>query len=728
MEMMAYSGVSRKVVFATLFLLSFGSLASPAKSGSVPGPLELAASDTAGMYHLEGGITVTATRGAKATFETANTIQSLAGGEINYRQMSRTLPEALERTPGVMVQKTSNGQGSPYMRGFTGFRTMFLIDGIRLNNSVLRDGPNQYWNTVDPFTVSRMEVIKGPGSVLYGSDAIGGTVALLTHSYVKPGDRPLPPRRVYYRYSSAENASVGRVEVSSDLGAGLSFIAGASLKDFGDVKAGGVVGLQPRTGYDEWDVDFKLNYEVGDDARLVLAHQQVEQDDAWRSHKTIYGISWRGTEIGPERKRSLDQSRRLTYLQYYGPAPGKLVDRLTVSLSYQWQEERQHRIKSGGESDRQGFDVGTAGLWLQFLSTGKTGKWTYGIDYYRDRVSSFKRKFNTDGSPGAIEIQGPIADDATYQSLGSFIQNDFDLSDRFNGIAGLRYTFAEVRANRIKDPVSGKPVALSRSYDNVVGSLRLLYRIDQGRHWNSWAGLSQGFRAPNLSDLTRFDSNRSDEIETPSLDVKPEKFLSYELGIKARYNRWSSQLAFFYTAIDGMIVRAPTGGVIDGENEVTKRNSGDGFVRGFEFAGRVLVRRQVSVLWSLAVTDGEVDTYPSSEPQLKRETISRLMPTTGQLGLRWEEFSRDGWIEFTGTVADRQNRLSTRDSLDLQRIPPGGTPGYVVLTVRGGFPLKRMMNLSVAVENLTDKEYRIHGSGQNEPGRNLVVGMDLKFK
>ncbi len=90
--------------------------------------------------------------------------------------------ELNREVPGVIVQKTGHGQGSPFLRGFTGFRTLLLIDGIRLNNSVFRDGPNQYWNTVDPFTIGQLEIIKGPSSVLFGSDAIGGTVNVVTRS------------------------------------------------------------------------------------------------------------------------------------------------------------------------------------------------------------------------------------------------------------------------------------------------------------------------------------------------------------------------------------------------------------------------------------------------------------------------------------------------------------------------------------------------------------------
>jgi|GEM_PF-2289221 len=111
-----------------------------------------------------------------------------------------------------MVQKTGHGQGFPYIRGFTGYRNLFLIDGFRLNNSVFRDGPNQYWNTVDPLGLHRMELVRGPFSMLYGSDAVGGTVNAIPRGGqdLEPGSRW--DRRIYCRYASAENSSIARVE------------------------------------------------------------------------------------------------------------------------------------------------------------------------------------------------------------------------------------------------------------------------------------------------------------------------------------------------------------------------------------------------------------------------------------------------------------------------------------------------------------------------------------
>jgi len=122
-----------------------------------------------------------------------------------------------------------------------------------------------------------------------------------------------------------------------------------------------------------------------------------------------------------------------------------------------------------------------------------------------------------------------------------------------------------------------------------------------------------------------------------------------------------------------------------------------------------------------------VETYPTSDPVKKSEPLSRLMPATANLGLRWEPREKGFWVEGLVTIAGRQDRLSTRDKGDTQRIPPGGTPGYTVLTIRAGWQVTEHVTLSLAVENVTNEDYRIHGSGLNEPGTNavLTVAVDL---
>ena len=125
--------------------------------------------------------------------------------------------------------------------------------------------------------------------------------------------------------------------------------------------------------------------------------------------------------------------------------------------------------------------------------------------------------------------------------------------------------------------------------------------------------------------------------------------------------------------------------------------------------------------------EGKVDAYPTSEPEEKRDYISRLMPLTGEAAVRWQPAGGSFWLEAVVDAAEKADRLSADDRRDTQRIPPGGTPGYAVLTLRGGVDLIEDLALTVALENVTDEDYRIHGSGVNEPGRNLVVQAGWTF-
>ncbi|HPA78924.1 MAG TPA: TonB-dependent receptor plug domain-containing protein, partial [Kiritimatiellia bacterium] len=355
-------------------------------------------------------VMVTATRSEKEAAALPFTTCLVSAEVMQMEKLSRTSPEALREIPSVMVQKTGHGQGSPFIRGFTGFHTLFLIDGIRLNNSTFRDGPNQYWNTVDPFCIESMEIVKGPGSVLYGSDAVGGTVNALTRSvFDDEADRAVSGR-AYYRYSTAEDSHTVRAEGRGTAGGKAGLRAGATVRDFGDLRSGG--GDQPKTGYDEVDFDIRAEYLINPNLRLSAAHQTVEQDDAWRTHKTIYGESFHGTTVGDEKKRVLDQERHLSYIAFDAADLSGFIRDLNLTVSHQRQEEDQFRIKKDDTSDIQGYDVDTFGVSLQAISPTKAGEWTYGAEYYRDSVDSYLKKFKADGSLKSIGIQGPVGDDA----------------------------------------------------------------------------------------------------------------------------------------------------------------------------------------------------------------------------------------------------------------------------------------------------------------------------
>jgi len=672
-------------------------------------------------------VVTTAHRSTGPAFSSPYIVNVVDLASFTTNRQPRTMTKALEGVPGIMVQKTGHAQGSPYIRGFTGFRNVLLVDGVRFNNSVFRDGPNQYWNLIDPYTIERLEVVKGPSSILYGSDAVGGAVNAILRQPDDYGDGFQWSRQFFTRVSTAERSYALRGEVNATYEGWLGLLVGGTWRDYGDVTGGRFVGKQEWTGYQAPSGDLKSMIGLGQHTTLTIAHYRTRQNDAWRTHKTVKGVSWRGTTVGSEAKRVLDQDWSLTYVRLAAEDLGGLLDGYQVTLSFQEMDERRYRVKSNSTSDRQGFDVDTYGIDAQFESPSPIGDWTYGVEYYHDDVSSFANKYNADGSLKSREIQGPIGDNSTYDLLGVYAQDELAITDRLTVTLGGRYAYAHAKSEAVKDPTTGGRMSVNEHWDTVIGSGRVSYFVDENEHINLFGGVSQGYRAPNLSDLTRLDTARTNEIETASPNVQPEYFLTYEVGAKAKYDNVAAQAAYFITDIKDMIVRTPTGSIIGGDNEVTKKNAGDGYVHGVELEARYRFRPQWTTFGNFTWMYGEVSTYPTSAPVTATEPLDRIMPPTGQIGLRWDHPDERFWLETVCTIAGDADQLSTRDKSDTQRIPPGGTPGYFTFDLRGGWRIRDGIEAWAGLENLTNTAYRIHGSGVNEPGINFIFGLKWKF-
>jgi hemoglobin/transferrin/lactoferrin receptor protein len=257
--------------------------------------------------------------------------------------------------------------------------------------------------------------------------------------------------------------------------------------------------------------------------------------------------------------------------------------------------------------------------------------------------------------------------------------------------------------------------------------VRFAYDLEPDRR-TLFGGISQGFRAPNLSDVSRFDSARSNEFEIPALGLDEEDFLAFELGVRHEGERLGLQAAAFYTQIEDGIVRVPTGNVNgDGDAEITKANVGDGYAAGIEFGATYEVTDTWSVFGNFTWLDGEQDTFPTAAPIAVSEPLDRLMPMHLFAGARFEPTDEQYWMEFSIRHMDDADDLSTRDMNDITRIPPGGTPNFTTLDLRGGYAFSNDLKATLALENLTDEDYRIHGSGQNAPGRNLIISLRWSF-
>ncbi len=699
-------------VFTLLFFA--GILLSPAQSFGVSSD-----GDSELFYELDP-VVVTATRTEISRFEAPYTVDVIDRKQMR-RRAYRSTPQMLRDVPGILIQETSVGQGSPFIRGFTGFRNVFLIDGIRLNNSVFREGPNQYWNTVDPYSIERLEVVKGQGAVQFGTDAVGGTVNAITKGSTLASSDKAQRGEIFYRTASAENSHVGRAEAQIRFAPSLRAFAGGTGKHYGNFESGG--GTLRNTGYDEWNGDIKLQFEPDDNSTLTFACQRVLQNNVPRTHRTIDAVPYAGSRVGTDIRFDLDQERQLAYAQYRRTHIDGMVDSITFSVSWHQQDEVRDRIRlpnaPGGalRHDIQGVDIGTLGVWAQLESETKWGNLLYGIDYYRDFVESFSSR---------NAIQGPVGDDSNYDLGGIFLQDTIVINDRWETVLGARGTYAYAKAGSVADLVNGGAMSVDEDWSSVVGSARLLYRAIPNR-LNLFSGVSQAFRAPNLSDLTRFNTARSGETEIPATGLDPEKFVTMEIGAKWIAESLSTEVAGFYTDISDQIVRFPTGGFIDGEPAVSRDNIGEGWVSGVEFSLSYRLNREWIFFGTTTFQQGEMDAFRTSAPIISRDYLSRTMPWMGQVGLRWTGGKLPVWGEIAGVFAGDADKLSTRDIRDSQRIPPGGTPGWSVIDIRLGWAVNDHLQLVASLDNVSNEDYRLHGSGQNSPGRNLILSATASF-
>jgi hemoglobin/transferrin/lactoferrin receptor protein len=673
-------------------------------------------------------IFITATRTGKRRMDVPAQTFEISRTRAVEELTAKQWVDGLRATPGVVVQKTSSGQSSPFLRGLTGYHTLLMIDGVRINDSILRSGPNDLWSTIDAFSVGRTELVLGPSSVLYGSDAIGGTANVLPKRRTDYSEDSDWDRRVILRGATGERSLLMRVENEGNVGRDFGFFLGGTYMPNGRVDAGGSTGPQPNTGFENLGADAVFDFRLDDSWSLRATAQTFDVSDVWRTHATSSGVPFAGTAVGTDRRRVLDYRRDLAAVTIMGDGFSGFVDSARFQISYQRFEDREDRVTSSGSRTWQGIDVDTLGLSAQFTSKTDIGTLTYGAEWYHDEVSSFRQNYNAAGALTSTSVQGPVGDDASYDLVGVFVQDDVALGDDVDLILGTRFTYAAAEADRValdgaSSTTLGAPI--DEDWSNLVGSAKLVVRPCDGLALHG--GAAQGFRAPNLSDLTRLDIARSGELEQPSPGLDPEKFLSFEIGAKVDHEGFSADAAYFYTVLDDVIIRRPTTTTVGSNTVVLKSNDGDGHIQGVDLG----LGYRFDDNWSARATatwqDGRIDQFATTAPVLTEEAVSRLAPLQGSVSVKWTSDDGRFWVEPSVVAVSRADRLNSSDLRDTQRIPPGGTPGYVIVSVRAGAKLCDAATLFGGVENIFDKEYRVHGSGSQQPGFNAILGVIVEF-
>lgn len=646
---------------------------------------------------------VTASRVEESVLDSTASVSLIDESELTD-YATRTIPDALRYSSGILIQKTTHAQGSPFIRGFTGRQNLLLVDGVRLNNSTFRSGPIQYLSTLDANAVSKLELVKGPQSTLYGSDALGGTLNILSKdtSY-KDEIGAYYGGSAYYRYETNSSSHIGRLEQRFGVGGKYGIQLGVSAKDFGDIKDSSV-GRMAGTGYYEEAFDLKFEYVLNPTTQFTFAHQYLNQDDVQRYHRLTTNPGWINgnhiTEPGQFLNEDLDQERSLTYLRFDGESDHLFFRDWQTTLSFQKSQDSTFRRETGLSTRSGNIDTETYGFAFQGSGDIRDGELVWGLDFYHDEVDS----------EGSEPRRRPVADDSSYDTLGVFAQYQYNINDKLKVSTGVRYSYFRADYGESFDSSNSVILGGTGDWDDFSFNLGVNYRM--GDRYALFGGVSQGFRAPNLSDLTGSSSALSGVDEIGSTDLDPEDVLSFELGLKRETSTVSHTASVFYTFIEDPITSE-----VDG-NTLQLQNGNDGYIFGAEVEGKWNFGQDWSLRGSLTWQDGKRKLNDGTE-----DTISRLAPFSGTLAVKWTHPSDKYWIEGSVIGAAAQDNLSSRDLTDDQRIPTNGTPGYLVSSLNAGYQFNESLQLNLSLQNLTDEDYRVHGSGNNETGFNTTLGV-----
>jgi hemoglobin/transferrin/lactoferrin receptor protein len=671
----------------------------------------------------------------------------------------QTSADLLQNSGQVFVQKSQLGGGSPMIRGFATNRLVLSVDGVRMNNAIFRGGNIQNVISIDPYTVKNTEIIFGPGSVIYGSDAIGGVMNFLTlQPHFTRKDSVVFSGNADLRYTSAntEKTIHANVNIASKKWAFLSSI---THNDFEDLLMGsnGPEGYlrnnyvqringtdvlisnpnpekQVNTGYDQLNFMQKIAHKPNNNWQYDLGLHYSETSEYSRYDRLIRpgsdGVGLRSAEwyYGP-------QKWFMGNFQVYKKGRSKFYDGVKLTTAYQFFEE------SRNDRDFQDPILNRTKEQVHALSTN--------IDFENKRMGDLRlyyggeyiyNKVNSEGSQLNIEngvLSGAASrypDGATWQTLAGYVNGEYKASPNFTFLSGLRYSHVWIDA--LFDTTYYPFPFDSANLNNgaFTGSL--------GFSWFPKPSLqvtfngSTGFRAPNIDDIGKIFDSEPGSVVVPNPGLEPEYAYNLELGIRKNIkDKVIFKGAAFYTYLVDALVRRDF--TFNGESQIQYngelsnvqaiQNAAKAYVYGFELGAEVFLTNQLTLASNLTITEGvEEDNNGEDSP------ARHAAPTFGDFHLIWtqQRLKTDLFVNFNSKISYDDLALTERSKEYIYELDADGNPfapSWYTLNFRSRFQITNAMNASLILENITDQRYRSYSSGIAAPGLNLVIGVGYKF-
>lgn len=656
-------------------------------------------------------------------------IQSLDIKQIKNANASTTA-DLLTVNQGITIQKSQLGGGSPIIRGFEANRVLLVVDGVRMNNAIYRSGHLQNSLTVDANALEILEVVFGPSSTIYGSDALGGVVHFYTKKPVfSKNDKTFIESNAEVRYGSAANEYSFHVDNNIGWDNVANFLS-VTVKQYGDLKMGE---WRPH-GYDDWGLithyidngvmveNNNPNIQVGTGYRQI----DILNNTAWRVNEEVFirfnnqfsttsdiprydnlqeykdgNLKWSEWSYGP-------QTRFMSSLDINSYKTNRFFDGHNLTIAYQFIEE--DRITKRYQSDDYNntyIDVHVASLNWDFT----LDKLVYGLELTNNNVLSTA----TEGTQTRYPSGGSNL--TTAALYGSYKK---EVNEHIVWNTGMRYSqvFGDMSFNST-DPVF---VTDKIDFNNgaLTGNVNLIYKPNKKLKFD-WV-VSSGFRNPNIDDYGKIFVKKGNMV-VPNPELTPEYAYNGEMSITKKWKTIQFTNNFYYTYLKDAIVKQDLGysQIHEGEdvNVQTLMNSPEAYIYGSSFGIK-------SQLLSWLFYENSF-TWQKGWDVSNNEPLGHIPPAFGKSLFKikkgkmeyklWGIYTNWKYIEDMNSSGVDNNDLGTEE----------GYPSWWTINSSFQYKLNDNIKLQLGIENILDQHYRTFASGISAPGRNVIISLKTNF-
>ena len=667
----------------------------------------------------------------------------------------QTSADLLENTGNIYIQKSQMGGGSPMIRGFSTNRLLITVDGVRMNNAIFRGGNLQNVISIDPFAIRNTEVTLGAGSVVYGSDAIGGVMSFYTKKpQLSYKDELFLAGNALARYSTANKEKTGHFDVNLGYKK-WAFLTSVSYTNFDDLRMGShgptdyirpeyvasangediIVAnsnplVQIPTGYDQINLMQKARYEPSDNLNFDFGLYYSTTSDYSRYDRLIRyrGDYLRSAEWNYGPQQWFMGNFQLTKLS----SNSNLYDKIQTTLAYQnFKESREDRDYQSAIREVRSESVAAMSFNLDLeKDLSETTSIFYGLEYLHNIVGSEGHEEHIETQVNAPNVTR-YPDGATWQSVAAYASLKHKPNSKFVFQTGLRFNQVIAKAD-----FTANNEFLNLPFNDVeintgalTGTAGITWSPSDMIQWKLNA--STAFRAPNIDDIGKVFDSEPGAVVVPNKDLKAEYAYGGELGLKLNFDdKVVLDLASYYTFLDNALIRraytinGATEIMYDGELSDVQaiQNASKAWIYGFEAGLEVNFTKQLKLSSQYNVIGGTEDNNGLEEP------VRHVAPNFGRTHLIWKnnKLQLNAFVVYNNELSFNQLAPSESAKDYIYALDSDGNPyapSWYTLNLRTQYQYNANLSLTASLENITDQRYQPYSSGIAAAGRNLILAL-----